>query len=125
MKAKFMIIALMAMIMMTACGSRGVSEMPAEVPAETDINTEATVDQGADIQESVLQNNPADIGPEKVKQIVLAKVPGAVETNIYEFEKDYDNGRIEYEGSLYHDGYEYEFEIDGATGNILKWEIDY
>lgn len=65
-----------------------------------------------------------DIGADKVKAIVLAKVPGAGEADIYEFEKDYDDGRVEYEGSIYYNGYEYEFEVDGATGNILAWEID-
>lgn len=108
MKIKFITIVLMAVMLvlsMTACGSSGASEKPADVIVET-------------------EGDPSDIGAEKVKQIVLAKVPGAVESSIYEFEKDYDDGRLEYEGSLYHDGYEYEFEIDGATGNILKWEID-
>ena len=60
----------------------------------------------------------------EAKAIVLDKVPGATEADIYEFEKEYDDGRIEYEGSLYYDGYEYEFDVDGTSGNMLKWEID-
>ena len=106
MKAKMITIILMvimSMLMMTACGSSGALEKQADVVTETETS---------------------DVGAEKVKQIVLAEVPGAVESSIYEFERDYDDGRLEYEGSLYHDGYEYEFEVDGATGNILKWEID-
>ena len=65
-----------------------------------------------------------DIGYERVKAIVLSKVAGASESDIYELECEYDDGRLEYEGSLYYNGYEYEFEIDGTTGNILQWEID-
>lgn len=65
-----------------------------------------------------------DIGYEGVKAIVLSKVSGASESDIYELEREYDDGRLEYEGSLYYNGYEYEFEIDGTTGNILQWEID-
>ena len=59
-----------------------------------------------------------------VISIVLDRVPGATKNDIDELECEYDDGRIEYEGELYYNGYEYEFEIDGATGNILKWEID-
>lgn len=65
-----------------------------------------------------------DIGYERVKEIVLSKVAGASESDIYELDREYDDGRLEYEGSLYYNGYEYEFEIDGTTGNILQWEID-
>ena len=65
-----------------------------------------------------------DIGYERVKAIVLSKVAGASESDIYELEREYDDGRPEYEGSLYYNGYEYEFEIDGTTGNILQWEMD-
>ena len=120
--------ALMLMLVMTACGSSGASEQPADVIVETEASAEEPSDQAAEQPAPTEEQPPAeessDIGAEKVKQIVLAKVQGAVESSIYELERDYDDGRLEYEGSLYHDGYEYEFEIDGATGNILKWEID-
>lgn len=66
----------------------------------------------------------ADIGMDAVIAIVLERIPGASRSNIDEIEREYDDGRIEYEGELHYNGYEYEFEIDGATGNILKWEID-
>lgn len=108
-KMKFIIcimaIAMLALVF-TGCGS---DTIPME-PVEPDVKVESVEE--------------VDIGPEKVKQIILAKVPGAVEASIYEFEREVDDGRVEYEGSLYHNGYEYEFEVDGATGNILKWEID-
>ena len=65
-----------------------------------------------------------DIGMDRAKAIALAKVPGATEANIVEMEYEYDNGRPEYEGEIYYNGYEYEFEIDGVTGNILQWEIE-
>lgn len=62
-----------------------------------------------------------DIGMEKAKQIALSKVPGAT---VRKLKRDYDDGRLIYEGELYKDGWEYEFEIDGATGSILEWEKD-
>ena len=109
---------IMSMMLMVSCGSSDASEtMP-------DKGESQKVQEQQTSEKEQTANEPSDIGAEKVKQIVLAKVPGAVEGNIYEFEKEYDNGRLEYEGSLYYDGYEYEFEVDGATGNILQWEID-
>lgn len=103
----------LSVFMLAACGSNGNG---AGVTEET---TETTVPAG-----EVSSEAGHDIGTEKVQAIVLAKVPGATDADIYELEKDYDDGLLEYEGSIYYNGYEYEFEVDGATGNILKWEID-
>ena len=54
----------------------------------------------------------------------IHSLPGATEADLKEIEREIDGGRIEYEGSIWYGGYEYEFEIDGSTGNILQWEID-
>lgn len=62
------------------------------------------------------------IDMEKVKQILLAKVPGAF---IKECELDFDDGIACYEGELSKDGYEYEFKIDAGSGKILKWEKEW
>lgn len=70
------------------------------------------------------QNGVTDIGMDAAIAIALERIPGATRENVTEMEKDFDDGRIEYEGSIWHGGYEYEFEIDGSTGNLLKWEID-
>ena len=40
-------------------------------------------------------------------------------------EKDYDDGRLEYEVEFRSGGMEYEYKIDGATGAILEYEADY
>ena len=56
--------------------------------------------------------------------IVLARVPGASESDLVSFGKDYDDGRWIYEGEILYNGLEYDFEIDAQTGNILEWEID-
>lgn len=69
-------------------------------------------------------NAAKDIGRDRVVQIALSMVPGAKRKHITELEREYDDGRVEYEGEICYNGYEYEFEIDGATGNILKWEIE-
>ena len=55
------------------------------------------------------------------KQTALARVPGA--SNIY-MHLDWDDGRLEYEGSIYYGNWEYEFSIDANTGYITDWDID-
>lgn len=58
------------------------------------------------------------------KQIALAKVEGATEQDIRKFKSEYDNGRLEYEGKIYYGNQEFEFEIDGYTGEILEWDVE-
>lgn len=58
------------------------------------------------------------------KKIALDQVPGASESDIREFEVDYDDGRLEYEGTIYYDHMEYEFEIDGYSGAIRNWDVE-
>lgn len=71
-------------------------------------------------------SNPGDSGSgitaEKAKELALLKVPGAGEGDVWEFEADYDDGRLEYEGKIIYNGMEYEFEIDGNSGTVLSWE---
>ena len=64
------------------------------------------------------------ITADEAKEIALAKVPGATTSDIYEFEVDRDDGRLEYEGSIYYSGTEYEFTIDGYSGAIRSWETE-
>lgn len=64
------------------------------------------------------------ITADEAKQIALAEVPGATTSDIYEFELDRDDGRLEYEGTIYYGGVEYEFTIDGYSGAIRGWEVD-
>lgn len=61
------------------------------------------------------------IGEEAAKSIAQEKAPGAV---FVEFELDYDDGRAVYEGEMRNGNIEYEFEIDAASGAVLKWEED-
>lgn len=59
------------------------------------------------------------ITKEQAKSLVLKKIPGAT---IVELSVDYDDGRKVYEGEAYLNTSEYEFEIDAATGNFIKWK---
>ena len=64
------------------------------------------------------------ISENEAKKIALAQVPGAAESNIRDWEVDYDDGRLEYEGSIHYNEMEYEFEIDGYSGAIRSWEVE-
>ena len=148
-KARILILILLilaAAVYMTACGGDGGAEdaesirQSSQAPASPDDSTADITDNGADGSDdgesghndahhdnhSILpeQTQPSDIGVKGAKAIALDMIPGASESDIREIEKEHDDGRLKYEGEIYYDGYEYEFEIDGATGNILKWEID-
>ena len=37
---------------------------------------------------------------------------------------DFEHGRKVFEVEFYHDGFEYEFDIDAMTGTVLKYEKD-
>lgn len=64
------------------------------------------------------------ITADEAKNIALSQVKGATLSDIYEFETDYDDGRLEYEGKIYYSGMEYEFTIDGYSGSIREWEAE-
>lgn len=126
MKTAITAITVMSVFMLAGCGSNGgAGALNENTDASAAVQQQEQQNVQTPAQPQDTQTTTAgDIGSDKVKAIVLAKVPGATENDIYELEKDYDNGRVEYEGSIYYSGYEYEFEVDGTTGNLLKWEID-
>ena len=64
------------------------------------------------------------ITAEQARAIALAEVPGAAERDIYEFETDRDDGRLEYEGKIIYNNTEYEFTIDGYSGAIREWDAE-
>ena len=64
------------------------------------------------------------ITAEQARAIALAEVPGAAESDIYEFATDRDDGRLEYEGKIIYNNTEYEFTIDGYSGAIREWDAE-
>ena len=63
------------------------------------------------------------ISEEDAKAKVLERVPGAAASDI-RMKLERDDGRLEYEGELYHDGMEYEFKIDAYSGSVTEWESE-
>ena len=68
--------------------------------------------------------NSSAITEAKAKEIAVAQVSGATVDDIREWEADYDDGRLEYEGKIYDADTEYEFTIDGYSGSIISWETE-
>lgn len=64
-------------------------------------------------------------GPESARAAALKKAGLKASDVIWgKIERDHDDGRLIYEGKFYCGTLEYEFEIDGATGTFLDWDID-
>lgn len=62
------------------------------------------------------------ISLEQAKVLAKAKAPNAT---LYSCQLDNENGKQVYEGELYEGKKGYDFEIDAATGDFIKWEVDY
>ena len=73
---------------------------------------------------SALLSSVEAISSDEAVLSALARVPGATVANVTEFNRDYDHGRLEYEGEIHYNGYEYDFEIDADTGTFTKWEVE-
>lgn len=64
------------------------------------------------------------LSAEEAKALALAQVPGATLSDIKEFERDNEDGRLVYEGTIRYGDREYEFEIDGYSGAIREWDSE-
>lgn len=99
-----------------------------EYDYEIDPKTGEILSYDYDVEEFAPQKASAGGGSviteEKAKEIALAQVSGATLNDIREWEADYDDGRLEYEGKIYDADTEYEFTIDGYSGTITSWEAE-
>ncbi len=88
-----------------------------EAKKEETKKTESTV--------SAKENVNKDIGKEEALRIALANA-GLAENQVafLKVERDIDDGRVEYEVEFVAEQKEYEYEIDGMTGNILDYDIE-
>lgn len=96
-------------------------------PQDQSANQTAQEQQGIVYEDGVAMN-PADydlISEDEAKQIALNKAEGAVSDNIRTFDLDYDDGRWVYEGEIHLDEWEYEFEINAESGDVISWEKDH
>ncbi len=64
------------------------------------------------------------ISEDEAVRIVLDRVDGAAASDVW-MKLDYDDGRAYYEGEIYYNNTEYEFEMNAATGEILEWSEEH
>lgn len=75
----------------------------------------------ADVQPSTPVNPSGDIGMEAAKSAAL-KHAGLSTAVFTKAERDYDDGRLEYELEFHTDSAAYEVTVDAATGRVLDYE---
>ena len=101
----------------------GNTEYDYEISAETG----EILSYDSDIEGWATQSGNAEgsaVTLEQARELVLERVPGAAASDV-QIEQERDDGRDIYEGEVYYDGAEYEFEIDASTGSFIKWSVDY
>lgn len=95
-----------------------------EYDYEIDAYTGAVISYDYETKNNFSSANSSAITEEDAKALALAQVPGAASSDIQKFKTDYDDGRMEYEGTIVYDGMKYEFEIDAYSGAIRSWEAE-
>ena len=128
----------LALGVFAGCGQQGQAveqqAQDAQVQSQESAQAESQpADQAAQDQQNIIYEdgvamNPADydlISEEEAKQIALGKVEGAQTENLGRIDLDYDDRHWVYEGEIYLDEWEYEFEINAENGNIIGFEKDH
>ena len=70
-----------------------------------------------------IANTAARITEAEAKRLVLERVEGATESDVW-MRLDREDGRLVYEGQVIYNRMEYEFEIDADTGTFYSWEVE-
>lgn len=67
----------------------------------------------------------ASITAEQAKETALKQAGlDASQVSYIEAHLDYDDGRAVYEGKFFSGELEYEFDVDGTTGNLIDWDVE-
>lgn len=101
----------------------GNTEYDYEISAETG----KILSYDSDIEGWAAQSGNAEgsaVTLEQARALVAERIPG-VSADSVQIEQERDDGRDIYEGEVYYDRTEYEFEIDASTGSFIKWSVDY
>ncbi len=99
-----------------------------EFDYEIDAVTGAIISRDFEIEDDFLYQSQitgngaaaGTISMEQATAIVLNRVSGATAQNVF-MKLDHDDGYLKYEGEVYYNGVEYEFELNAQTGDVLEW----
>lgn len=92
-----------------------------ELEYRVDAYTGQVLSGPANVQPSTPVNPSGDIGMEAAKSAAL-KHAGLSSATFTKAERDYDDGRLEYELEFHTDSAAYEVTVDAATGRVLDYE---
>ena len=109
-------------------GAEQQAQMQSQEQSAEQNNNQAAQDQQGTVVEDGVVMDPSEadlIGEEKAKKIALDRVDGAAAEDLKQFDLDYDDGRWVYEGEIYKGEWEYEFEINAESGDVISWEKDH
>ncbi len=93
-----------------------------EYDYEINAQTGAILVMDADAESYAPQTSTV-VSEDTVKKTVLAKVPGATESDL-KMHLETDDGRQQYEGTIIYDEMKYEFEVDAYSGAIREWDAE-
>lgn len=112
-----LVILIMSSLIMSACTNAGTNNGEMEPPA-----TQAP--QDANENTGTYQNQSANIiSSDDAKSVSLAHAGIAAENAVmYKSKLDRDDGKRVYEIEFYAGEYEYDYEIDAQSGEILKFD---
>ena len=100
-----------------------VASTATEYDYEIDASTGAILSKDFDAEGYAPAQTGSAMSEADIRAIALAMVPGATDSDV-RMRQEYDDGRMMYEGSIYYDGMEYEFEIDAYSGAVLSWDAE-
>ncbi|MDD5986465.1 MAG: PepSY domain-containing protein [Eubacteriales bacterium] len=99
--------------------------------AQQNLSSEAAQTSGSSTEQAASGRTQATtedvtrIGIDKAKQIAVSHAGIALSEAAFQKAKlEKDNGRTEYEIEFYHEGIEYDYTVDAASGKILEYDID-
>lgn len=94
-----------------------------EYDYEINAQTGTILAMDADAENYAPQTSSTVVSEDTVKKTVLAKVPGASESDL-KMRLETDDGRQQYEGTIIYDEMKYEFEVDAYSGAIREWDAE-
>ncbi len=113
MKQLLLLLCLLAALTLTACGTP-----PADAPAPTGTTTTSS-------STAAPTDVPIQLTTEEAEQIAVAHA-GLTADAVTELRTEYeiDNGRGKFEVSFRNGDYEYSYDIDAVTGQVISYDRD-
>ena len=106
-------------------GRRRHRRTPCHQQGEAAQTSGSSTEQAASGRTQATTEDVTRIGIDKAKQIAVSHAGIALSEAAFQKAKlEKDNGRTEYEIEFYHEGIEYDYTVDAASGKILEYDID-